>query len=162
MTYILGSLCKDGVLETGENCNTEARGAVDPGDGQFNHPMGLVSDLANNIYVADHLNHRIQKFDKDGNFIGKWGSHGDKDSEFNKPHGLAIDKKDTLYITDSLNHRIQKISLTGKFISKWGSEGSGTGQFYVPRDLVISDSFSVFVSDGSNNRIQIFASEFST
>jgi DNA-binding beta-propeller fold protein YncE len=32
------------------------------------------------IYVADHLNYRIQKFDSNGNFLLKWGETGDWNS----------------------------------------------------------------------------------
>jgi len=38
-------------------------------NGQFNNPMGITVDLEGNIYVLDCLNHRIEKFDSDGNFI---------------------------------------------------------------------------------------------
>ena len=31
------------------------------------------------IYVSDHLNYRIQKFDINGNFLLKWGTLGDGD-----------------------------------------------------------------------------------
>ena len=43
------------------------------------------------MYVADSYNHRIQKFDSDGNFITKWGSKGTGDGEFNTPHGISVD-----------------------------------------------------------------------
>jgi len=27
------------------------------------------------VYVTDDENHRVQKFDSNGNFISEWGSH---------------------------------------------------------------------------------------
>ena len=37
------------------------------GSNQFHRPIGLVFDRANNLYVVDMLNHRIQRFDIDKN-----------------------------------------------------------------------------------------------
>jgi tripartite motif-containing protein 71 len=149
-----GSYCS---IEDHSRCNKNSPGAIEPGDGQFNHPMGIVIDRRGFVYVADHMNHRIQKFDSNGNFITKWGTYGEKDGQFNRPHGITVDGSDSLYITDSLNARIQKFSIDGEFISKWGTQGNGEGQFNVPRDLVVSRTSTVFVSDGSNHRIQVFA-----
>ena len=41
-------------------------------EGQFKNPQGIAVDAAGNVYVADSLNYRIQKFDTDGDFIAKW------------------------------------------------------------------------------------------
>jgi DNA-binding beta-propeller fold protein YncE len=151
-----GSFCS---IEEHSGWNEDSPGAIEPGDGQFNHPIGIIIDRTGFVYVADHMNHRIQKFDSNGNFIAKWGSYGKKDGQFNRPHGITVDGSDRLYITDSLNARIQKFSIDGEFITKWGSQGNGEGQFSVPRDLVVSRTSTVFVSDGSNHRIQVFAHE---
>jgi len=41
-------------------------------EGEFNIPHGIDLDKYENIYVADRENNRIQKFDKNGNFISLW------------------------------------------------------------------------------------------
>jgi tripartite motif-containing protein 71 len=38
-------------------------------DGQFIAPIGIDVDSLDNVYVADFGNHRIQKFDSNGNFM---------------------------------------------------------------------------------------------
>lgn len=43
------------------------------GDVQFNSPRGIAVDSSTNVFVADTLNDRIQKFQNDGTFITKWG-----------------------------------------------------------------------------------------
>lgn len=50
----------------------DAWGTAGSEDGQFKNPQGIAIDTAGNVYVADSLNYRIQKFDRDGNFIVKW------------------------------------------------------------------------------------------
>ena len=59
------------------------------------------------MYVVDSENHRIQKFDNNGNFITKWGSRGTGDGQFNWATYIAIDSSDNVYIPDYENNRIQ-------------------------------------------------------
>ena len=49
-------------------------GSKGSGDGQFKGSQFIALDSLNNVYVSDWENHRIQKFDSNGNFILKWGS----------------------------------------------------------------------------------------
>jgi sugar lactone lactonase YvrE len=43
-------------------------------DGQFSQPQGIGVDALGTVYVADGNNKRIQKFDRQGTFLGKWTS----------------------------------------------------------------------------------------
>jgi DNA-binding beta-propeller fold protein YncE len=51
-------------------------GTLGAGDGQLQGTHGIVVDAAGDIYVADTLNHRIQKFTSEGIFLFNWGSLG--------------------------------------------------------------------------------------
>jgi tripartite motif-containing protein 71 len=72
------------------------------------HPGAVAVDSSGNVYVADELNHRIQKFDSDGTFITKWGSQGEGDGQFTHPQEAALDSSDNVYVADGSNNRIQK------------------------------------------------------
>ena len=64
-------------LETCDATTGCRAGLSGAGDGQFrlpNGPSGVAVDTSNNVYVADSLNGRIQKFSATGSFITKWGS----------------------------------------------------------------------------------------
>ena len=76
------------------------------GKGEFDSPSGITTDSNDNVYVADSINHRIQKFTSSGEFITSWGSEGSGDGEFNFPSGIAVHCNDVIFVTDSLN-RIQ-------------------------------------------------------
>ena len=39
------------------------------GEGEFNRPCGVAVDKDGVIYVTDWMNHRLQVFDREGNFI---------------------------------------------------------------------------------------------
>jgi DNA-binding beta-propeller fold protein YncE len=54
----------------GENCvDPDSTGPLESGDGQFYSPNKIAVDDEGNVCVADSGNHRIQKFDNDGNFL---------------------------------------------------------------------------------------------
>jgi tripartite motif-containing protein 71 len=122
-------------------------------------PHGIAVDASGNIYVADTLNHRIQKFDSSGNLVTKWGSEGTGDGQFISPIGVAVDTSDNVYVADSDNHRMQKFNSDGTFLAKWGSYGTGDGQFNYPTGVAVDASGNVYVADSSNDRIEKFNSD---
>ena len=113
-------------------------GSAGVDDAQFDQPENVGLGTSNTIYVADTNNHRIQKFDTDGNFITKWGSG---EGQFSQPFGIAIDSSNNVYV-DDLTSRIQKFTSDGKFITEWGSQGIGDGQFRNPHGIAI-DSYRI-------------------
>ena len=52
-------------------------------------------------------NNRIQVFDLDGNFIGKFGNEGDKLGEFCWPYAVAVGSNDQIVVSEEQNNRIQ-------------------------------------------------------
>jgi sugar lactone lactonase YvrE len=139
----------------------KAWGSEGTGDGQFHWPYGIAVDSSTgNVYVADSLNYRIQKFDSNGNFITKWGSEGTGDGQFNAPYISVDSSRGNVYVLDATNHRIQKFDTSGNFITKWGSEGTGDGQFKDPEDIAVDSSTgNVYVLDTINHLIQKFDSD---
>ena len=43
------------------------------GDGEFKHPESLAVNKSDHLLVCDRGNHRIQIFDLNGKFLGKFG-----------------------------------------------------------------------------------------
>ena len=114
-------------------------------------------DSHEKVYVSDDWLNRISIFDKDGDYLGKWGTPGSGDGELNRPSGIRFDKNDNLYMVDSSNNRVQVFTKDGKFLSKWGEAGSGEGQFNLPWGLTIDHNGDVYVADWRNDRIQKFS-----
>ncbi len=131
-------------------------------DGEFKSPTGIALDQDGNIYVADTDNHSIQKFDKHGKFLERWG--GDPDSEdgtFYYPRGLATSSDGTVYVADSGNNRVQKFDSHGNFVHAWGKfgfawRGAEAGKFDVPWGVATDSQGTLYVSDTSNARVQKF------
>jgi tripartite motif-containing protein 71 len=128
------------------------------GYGQFQFPNCIAVDSSDNIYVADGVNCRIQKFDRKCNFITTWGSRGRNYGQFNEPYGIAVDSSGNVYTTEVWYQRVQKFDSNGNFITGWGSSGSRNGQFNVDRGIAVDSSGNVYVADSGNHRIQKFTS----
>jgi len=126
-------------------------------DGTFFWPTSIALDQQGNAYVADEWLNRISVFTKDGDWIGKWGTPGERDGELNRPSGLAFGENDHLYLVDSRNNRVQVFTKEGKFLFKWGCSGSGDGEFNIPWGIDIDKNGDVYVADWRNDRIQKFA-----
>ncbi len=147
------------------------------GDGEFgicagcNLRNGIALDDNGNVYVTDTINHRIQKFTRDGTFITKWGKNngdgtsGTENGAFNYPSDIAVDGSGYVYVTDYFNHRVQKFTATGNFVKKWGknqgdgSYGTGENEFVQPSSVTVDPGGFVLVADEINDRIQKFTSE---
>lgn len=57
-------------------------GSSGTGSNQFSSPQYATTDSSGNIYVADTGNSRIEIFDKNFNYIDKWGSGGNGNGNF--------------------------------------------------------------------------------
>jgi len=128
--------------------------------GQFNTPNGIAVDDMGHVYVADELNHRVQKFSSHGRLLAVLGgTPGVGDGQFNAPYGVAVDGFGDVYVADTRNNRIQKLSATGRFLARWGrnggdgSGGTGSGEFRSPRGIAVDDLGHVYVADHDNNRV---------
>jgi len=110
------------ILEQSFVWKTFTQGSPDSPDskGTFKSPGAVAVDSQGNIYVADSGNNQIQKFDKDGVFLTKWGKTGDGQGQFSSPGGIAVDNAGNVYVSDSGNHRIQKFNPDGQYVGKMG------------------------------------------
>jgi uncharacterized protein (TIGR03663 family) len=151
--------------EWGSNCNlAAATGCTDPeGNGQFQEPWGIAVADNGRVYVADTWNHRIQMFDADGTFLGKWGTYGQTTTAsalLYGPRDLAVDSKGRLLVTDTGNKRVLVYDGDGNYLSQWGGGGSGPGQFEEPVGIAVDTMGNIYVADTWNQRIQVFDADY--
>ncbi|NMH89268.1 NHL repeat-containing protein [Flavivirga algicola] len=74
------------------------------------------------IYVSDgYGSDWILQYNKDGEFIRKFGGKGHKDEQLNNAHGVAIDDRDpnnvTLLCTSRVQNSFKRYTLDGEYIS---------------------------------------------
>jgi DNA-binding beta-propeller fold protein YncE len=127
-------------------------GGFGSGQGEFKYPSGVAVDQAGNVYVADQLNHRVQKFTASGGFVDEWGGLGSGDGEFIRPMGIAVDSSGVVYVTDAGNHRVQRFSSSGAFLGAWGSKWGTSGaapSFHTPTAIAVDASGNLLVVDNA-------------
>ena len=129
---------------------------VAPGD--FSEPGALTVDSQGNLYVTEVANHRIQKFDSEGNFLAQVGGKGSVNGLFNEPWGIATDAQGNVYVADTFNHRIQMFDPDLKFVLAWGGPVSSLDDpepdaFWGPRDVAVDSNGDVWVTDGGTGRV---------
>jgi tripartite motif-containing protein 71 len=134
----------------------KAGGGAGTGIGEFNEPARITFDAADNVFVDDMSNHRIQKFGGAGSFIAMWGSEGVADppsapGTFLYPMGVAVDSMDYLYVADRNIHRVQVMDPD----QLWAIFGpSGTTELLQPSDVAVDSNDTVYVVDWGHDRIR--------
>lgn len=120
---------------------------------ELSGPTGVAIDSKGNLWVADNLNDRIEKFSPTGEPILELGSSGSSPGELREPTSLAFDRAGDLWVTDTRNNRVEEFSATGDFMKEVGTEGSGTGQFRKPQGIAVAPNGHILVTDTGNDRI---------
>jgi hypothetical protein len=80
----------------------------------FYRVWDIKTDDQNNIFVLDSGATRIQKYDKNGQYVQTIGRQGQGPGEFQRPIELTIDKKGNLYVCDMA--KIHMFDPEGKFV----------------------------------------------
>ncbi len=143
------------------------------GPGEFRTPHSIAIDRADNVYVGDRGNRRIQVFDTDGNFIRMFTldvpvSPGSKAVNGSIPEDLATvrnigapnslcipEGSDVMYVGETtFPGRIIKATLEGEVLGVIGRSGRGLGQFSGAHGLACPTDNELYVAETSNWRVQ--------
>ncbi len=116
----------------------------------FDDPVDIFADPLR-VFVTDKNNHRIQRFDKNLNFIFQFYSRDNKIEEerFGYPLSAISSNLGDVYILDSENIRILKFDLFGNFIQKIGGYDYGSYSLSNPKQLAVSMQNEIYVIDGN-------------
>jgi hypothetical protein len=138
------------------------------------YPVGLATDTAGNVFIADVSNVRIRRVDAATQFIstvagnGTVGFSGDggaaTSAALNYPIGVLVDGSGNLYIGDSFNHRVRRVAAATGFISTFAGNGvnSSTGDggpatsaaVPFPSAMALEPSGSLLIVTWGANRIR--------
>ncbi len=80
-------------------------------------PTGVACDSRGNIYATLRDGAPVLVFDRNGNFLRKWGTRGYKTGELLSPEGIAVDSNaGRVYVTDRGRLRVIAYDLNGQLI----------------------------------------------
>jgi hypothetical protein len=137
---------------------------------RFVYPIGIATDYAANVYVADKVSNTIRKITPIGavtTLAGTAGVTGHADGEggnasFFSPVAVATDNSGNVYVADSGNNTIRKITPAGVVTTIAGlagesgeSDGIGAAaRFTAPYSIATDSAGNLFVVEISNHTIR--------
>ncbi len=114
-------------------------GSYGTANGRFDYVYSLAIDSNDIIYVSDERNDRVQKFNTNGTYLGRFSVGGDA-------YGIEIGPADTVYVATSAG-RIEKRTSSGTSLQNW----SISNVRYLAYDAVTN---SIYLTRPSNNRVE--------
>jgi streptogramin lyase len=142
---------------------------------RFIYPIGIATDSAANVFVADKVSNTIRKIAPTGEvttLAGAAGIAGHADgtggnASFFGPTGVATDSKGNVYVADSSNNIIRKVTPTGAVTTIAGlagesGENDGIGRaarFTTPYSIATDSAGNLIVAEMSRNILRKITSE---
>ena len=140
----------------------------------FNAPLGVATDAAGKVYVADTKNDTIRVIAPGGavsTLAGTPGTAAGKDgtgaaARFNRPAAVAVDSAGNVYVADTGNDTVREITTGGVVTTLAGTAGhagsaDGGGSsalFSSPSGIAVDSAGKVYVADTGNGSIRVIAS----
>ena len=129
-----------------------------PGE-SFGMVSRVATDSQDRVYVFQRKDPPVVVFDREGKYLGAWGS-----GEVTDPHGLKI-IDDVVYTTDRSDSVAKSFTLDGKVILALGQRGvhsdtgnvtnwlaeRAAGPFNHPTEMIAHPNGDIYVTDGYRN-----------
>ena len=122
--------------------------------GSFDKPTGVATDGVH-VYVSDFGNHRIQRFDRNLNYVSSFSTRDTSNAacRFGYPIDIALSDLGDMFVLDGENLRALKFNSQYFFERSIGDINAGKGKLQNPIKILVTTS-SIFI--GERTRIVIF------
>lgn len=137
--------------------------------GSLSSPADIETDAAGNLYVVDAKFRRLQKYDRDGNFLASVPIRlsPSASAEQSEPWGLAVAPDGTIAVADTFGWRVRLFDRDLKPLATFGNPPDSTRpvgplDLFGPRDLIFDNAGNLWVTDTGHDRIVVYtpAGEF--
>jgi sugar lactone lactonase YvrE len=137
-----------------------AIGRYGVGPGEFSSPRGVTLDPLGRILVADTGNHRVQRFDSSGVFLGEFGGFGYDANRFDRPTAVWSRSALAVWVLDQGNARVVKYDLEGRLlgvlVALRSDDVRARLDLIEPEGLATDRGGQLFVTDAAGDRILMF------
>ncbi len=118
------------------------------GDTEFDLPLDVASSFLLDLFVVDGNNQRIQRFDKQFNFLRTYdeSSIPQLNGRF-KPRACTFSSFGDLFVIEQDGNRVVKISQRGVYEREFGTYKDGKGVLVDPQDIAITSNDEIVVLD---------------
>lgn len=126
--------------------------------GEFDFPIAIALSASDELFVTDHLNSRVQRFNGNGELLGHY-------AVLPNPGGIALDADGNIYLTHihasgqskhDAGDFVSVYDRNGALLRRWGQSGAAAGEFDCPGGIAVAGDGRVYVADQTNHRIQVF------
>jgi len=118
------------------------------GKGQFNEPSGLTFDKDGNVYVADAVNGRIQKFDSNGKYLMEINL---SKTGFWRPRNVLVAPNGDIYVANTGKWNIYRFNKNG------GQIGAFTELFGEVFGLAMDKAGLLYVADAGARAVVVLS-----
>lgn len=153
--YLIDSDKNEVEKYSGEGKFLKRTGGFGWSEGLFDNPSAVFATPIE-ILIADYNNNRIQKFDKNLNYVSKFETKNPDDFQFQmeSPVSLDISTMGDLYVLDKKNKRVFKITGFNNIERTFGGYSGGNIYFENPKKLKVTADQRIYVLD--NNKLKVF------
>jgi hypothetical protein len=128
---------------------------------QFDMPSDIDARLTNSILIADHNNHRIERYTRDFAYSATIERRqGDLEQlRFGYPTQVAADDAGNFYLLDGENKRVLRVNSNmrlERIIGAYTSGSSPTGTLINPTKLAVDGSENLIVYDESSRALIVY------
>jgi len=127
------------VLDRTTGSYRRAIGKAGTGDGEFIRPLGIDVDSQGFVYVIDVMKCQLQKFDRAGKLVTKFGTTSANAGGFVRPKQIAVDREGQIYVTDAAFQNVQIFDQFGRPLTFFGSTGGHPGAMYLPAGICVHE-----------------------
>ncbi|CAH1267992.1 TRIM2 [Branchiostoma lanceolatum] len=111
---------------------------------EITHPNLVTVDKEGNIFVVDSRTYYVYKYDKDGNYVLKFGGPGSGNGYLDTPIGSCMFSSGRLLVADNRNDRVEMFRTSGEYIRT-------AAKIDTPRRVATGVRGQLVVKDGNND-----------
>ncbi len=125
---------------------------------QFDRPVDVWAGNGLDVFVVDYNNQRLERYDKDLNYISSYYSDElqNESLQFGYPAAAGLSSNGEIFLAEHEFNRVLRIDAFGKPLSSFGDFTWGEGRLSRPAKLLISSRREIFVSDSTAEAIAEF------